>query len=80
MANNGFDVSGELLWGFFFVDHNKEKLLLLRNELETMGFVFAQLELVDDNLWQLHVTKTAVITVPQLHSLNEELNQIVAQF
>jgi hypothetical protein len=77
MAYNGWDTSGNLKWGFFFVDASKEKLVAVYKELEEKDYVLEDIYLTEDNRWTLQVSKIDTLTPEKLHKRNLAFNELV---
>ena len=76
MAKDGVDIAFPLKWGFYFVDQNKDKLQNVFNEVKEHGYKMEHIELIDENEWQLMVTKKEILTAEQLHKRNLAFNEL----
>ena len=54
----GVETNTPLLYGYFFFDKNKEKLLKLGDELQREGYVIVRLEINEEKEYLLHMEKT----------------------
>jgi len=79
MNADGFDTENYLKWGFYFLDGNKENLLNLFGELSPQKYSLQDLSKMDDDLWQLHITKVDILTLEALHNRNLFFNQLAIQ-
>ena len=73
------------LWGYFFTDHDRTKLLAAAPALEQMGYrVVGFLEPTPDDddqeLLFLHVEREERHTVDSLHARNQDLYRFAEQF
>lgn len=81
-ANTNWDLSGPLLWGYFFTDSSKEKLERVAPLLESQGYRLVDIYQADSDesdepdLWWLHVEQIEHHTADTL----DERNQILYQF
>lgn len=84
--NNEFNLSGKLLWGFFFVDSSKEKLSLLGNKLVRDGFIFvdifeAEKENGDDtDEYYLHIEKVEHHDISSLKKRNDLFYSLAKEY
>ncbi|MBO0360273.1 ribonuclease E inhibitor RraB [Hymenobacter sp. BT186] len=76
MADEGWDTSLMLKWGFFFFDKDKDKLLSLFTELEGHAYQLEELHQASDADWVLHVSKLDVLTPEKLHRRNVAFNEL----
>ena len=73
-----WDLSKELVWGYFFTDSNKEVLEKAKDKLKKIGFDIVDIFLADKespqeaDLWWLHIEKIEHHTVESLFSRNSE--------
>lgn len=76
MADDGFDISEPLKWGFFFFDKDKSKLNDVFNELKDHGYKKEDVNQMEDNEWRLFVTKIDILTPEKLHKRNIAFNEL----
>ena len=82
-TEDGWDVTGEMLYSFYFVDKSVEKLEKLEPHLENQGFdLIGMFELGDDETGEstgeflLHVDKVESHTPESLAARNVELQKL----
>jgi hypothetical protein len=80
MADDGFDTTKPLKWGFYFFDQHKSKLVQIYNELRDNNYVQEGIEQMDDKSWRLFVTKIEVLNAEMLHKRNNAFNDLVSHF
>jgi hypothetical protein len=73
------------LWGFFFTDHDRNKLAAAAPVLERMayrvvGFLEATPDDDDPNLLFLHVEREELHTVESLDARNQDLHRFAEEF
>ncbi len=80
-ARAKWNIDGLCLWGYFFTDHNRERLIQAVPHLESMGYRFVDVfgasdrnENTDSVLF-LHVERQEVHTVDSLIERNQEFYQ-----
>ena len=76
MRKEEFDIESKSLWGFYFIDTDKDKLLDVYNELKDSGYELKSLDQGDDNKWQLFVTKIDLLTPEKLNRRNIAFNEL----
>ncbi|WP_020405123.1 ribonuclease E inhibitor RraB [Hahella ganghwensis] len=76
-ANTDWDMSGEMLWGYFFIHHEPAKLEAVKSVLESQGYRFVDIYLSEkedpaepDKYW-LHVEKVEAHTPQSLDRRND---------
>ncbi len=80
--NTDWDMSGDMLWGYFFTDSDKSALERAAPALEDMGYLVRSVYLSDKesadepDLWWLHVEKVETHSVESL----EETNLMLYEF
>lgn len=84
-ARATWNVDDVCLWGYFFTDHDRDKLSIAASVLERMGYrVVGFLEPTrddeDQGLLFLHVEKEELHTVASLDARNQELYQFAEAF
>jgi hypothetical protein len=80
-----WNIDGECLWGYFFTDQDRAKLLAAVPTLEKMGYRFVgflepEPEGDAQPLLYLHVEKEEVHTVDSLLARNTELYRFAEEF
>lgn len=76
MSKDGFNISSNLRWGFFFIDESKEALLKLFDELKDHGYELQDLNKIDSQEWRLSVNKSETLTPEKLHKRNIAFNEL----
>jgi hypothetical protein len=82
--NDEFNENQELLWGYFFLDSNSDKLLKLSKLLEAKGYGFvdifeAEKENEEDiQEYYLHMEKVEIHDVSSLLERNNEFYEIAS--
>lgn len=77
----GWDVTGKLLWGYFFTDREPQKLEPLAAHLVQLGYRFVRIYETDDRSTHfLHVERIEAHTPASLCERNSELNKLAAKF
>jgi regulator of RNase E activity RraB len=84
-ARAKWNIDDVCLWGYFFTDHDRDKLSAAALVLERMGYrVVGFLEATPDDedpgLLFLHVEKEELHTVETLDARNHELHQFAEEF
>ena len=85
-ARARWSIDDVCLWGYFFTDHNRERLLAAAPVLEKMGYRVVGLldkptpEDDDQELIFLHVEREEQHTVDSLDTRNRELERFAAEF
>jgi len=83
--NTDWDMSGDMVWGYFFTDSDRSKLESVVPSLESGGFDFISIYLSDKeseedpDLWWLHVQMIEVHSVDSLHERNLSLYEFAAK-
>jgi len=77
-AQTDWDLSGEMLWGYFFTDSDKSALERASEKLEKQGYRVVDIFQPDDEgtplpYFFLHVEKVEAHTVDSLYRRNTEL-------
>jgi hypothetical protein len=86
MRGAGWDPDADLLWGYFFVDRDLQKLGVLRVHLERIGFTFVEVfEIGDENdepsgEHMLHVERVEIHGPASLARRNVELTDLAFEF
>jgi regulator of RNase E activity RraB len=86
LQDNGLSGSDPLLWGFFFADHDPEKLEVLVPALESRGYKFVDLyeaeseEEFSEQLYCLHVEKVEQHNIDTLETRMKELRALAEQY
>ncbi len=78
-ATTDWDMSGDMLWGYFFTDSDKSALERASEKLQKQGYRFVDLIQPEDEgtplpYFFLHVEKVETHTVDSLHRRNTELD------
>jgi len=80
-----WDITKDLVWGYFFTDSNPEKLEEAARELDKLGYRFVDIFLSEkdepnepDSYW-LHVEKIETHTPESLDKRNDELYLLAAK-
>lgn len=75
----GVSTDQKLLYGYYFVDGDKDRLESLKNKLLAQAYRFAGLTRNTKNLYLLHVEKVEQHTRQSLLSREQQLRQLAAQ-
>lgn len=80
-----WNMDGEMLWGYFFVDREPERLKRLQQQLETTGYRFVDLHEVEKEGsktgdFMLHVERVETHDVDSLDTRNGELDALAAEY
>ena len=80
-----WSIDGVCLWGYFFTDYSRERLLTAAPVLETMGFRVVGIrtpttEDDDQHILTLHVEREEQHSIDSLDSRNQELERFAAEF
>ena len=84
--NPDWDLSGEMLWGYFFTDSDKSALERVAPVLEDMGYFVNAIYLSDKeseddpDLWWLHIEKAEIHTVDSLHKTNQVFYELARKY
>jgi hypothetical protein len=81
MKRNNWDVDGDLLWGYFFIDRDPVKLEKLADYLVSIGYSYVEIYPDEERalLW-LHVEKIETHTIMSLDKRNKELHNLARDF
>ena len=76
-----WDMTNEMLWGYFFTDDDREKLEVCSERLTEMGYHQVDISEGDeaDDPWTLHVEKIEMHTPETLDQRNQELAVFAAE-
>jgi hypothetical protein len=76
-----WDMKGEMLWGFFFTDDDRDKLQALSERLTATGYEFVEISDGDepDDPLTLQVEKIEIHTPDSLFERNQELTNIAEE-
>lgn len=76
-----WDMSGEMLWGYFFTDSDPSKLEALSERLEDMGYDFVEIDEGDnpDGQLTLQVARVEVHTPDTLFERSQELSALAEE-
>jgi regulator of RNase E activity RraB len=86
MRNAGWDPDADLLWGYFFVDSDLQKLDSIRIHLEQIGFTVVDIfELADENdipsgEHMLHVERVETHGLSSLAKRNVKFTDLALEF
>jgi hypothetical protein len=72
----GWDTDGDLLWGYFFVAPEPERLAPLRQRLEALGYEYVGEHPTDEGQIILHIQKIETHSPESLLRRNNELNRL----
>jgi hypothetical protein len=75
-ANTKWDVNGDLLWGYFFTDPQRDKLRPLADELTKLGYRYVDLSARNGGTHVLHVERVETHTPRSLHERNMEFYRL----
>ena len=79
-TETGWDVEGELLWGYYFTDPDEAKLERAAQQLVAAGYDFVLIARADDDsTCVLHVERAEKHTPKTLHARNAELDRLAAK-
>ena len=76
-----WNMSGNMLWGYFFTHPTRESLDRVTGELARLGYRVVNVYLADKDeptkpdMWWLHVERVETHSVASLYQRNVELNQ-----
>ena len=76
-GNTDWDITGPLLWGYFFTDADKEPLEKLNTIL--VGENYQHVGIHFDEVWWLHVEKVEAHSVSSLNERNLEFYKLAAE-
>lgn len=82
---SGWDMSRDMLWGYFFTNDHPEPLALAAKALSALGYRVVDTYLSDKDepdepdLWWLHVERVETHSVASLHIRNDELTAIAVK-
>lgn len=85
-AKTPWDISGPMLWGYFFTGSNENELEKIAIELTEHGYEFVEIRERESDqvesgwVWQLHVERIEVQTVDTLDARNAQLEALAARF
>jgi hypothetical protein len=77
--NTKWDMSREMLWGYFFTHQTRQPLQSVTGELSQLGYRVVKIYLsdkkqpTDPDLWWLHVERVEIHSAASLHKRNIEL-------
>lgn len=80
MQIDGFDISKPLLWGFYFINSERDRLSLLFEELKQYNYKLEAIKKSGSREWQLKVTKVDTLTPEKLHRRNVVFNELANHF
>ncbi len=83
-AKTQWNTEGDLLWGYFFTDHNPKHFESLRKHLERNGYRYVDILEPeggnDDAAYSLHVERVENHTPQSLYKRNLELYRLAEQY
>jgi hypothetical protein len=85
-ARARWSIDGVCLWGYFFTDYSRERLMTAVPALERMGYRFVDIldkptpQDDDQLILYLHVEREEQHTVDSLDARNRELERFAAEF
>lgn len=83
-AKTKWNVDGDLLWGYFFTDHDPAKFSPLKKHLEGMGYRYVTILKPESGegrgVYYLHVERVERHTPWSLHQRNQQLYRLAEQF
>ena len=81
-ADTKWSTDGELLWGYFFTDHNPKKFAPLIKHLESVGYKYVGLLEPEKKggVYFLHVERVEHHTPQSLHARNQELYALAERY
>jgi Regulator of ribonuclease activity B len=85
-ARARWSIDGVCLWGYFFTDYSRERLMTAVPALERMGYRFVDIldkptpQDDDQLILYLHVEREEQHTVDSLDTRNRELERFAAEF
>ena len=76
-----WDMTGEMLWGYFFTDDDREKLEACSDRLTELGYDFVEITDGDepDDPLTLQVEKIEIHTPDTLFQRNQELSDLAEE-
>ncbi len=76
-----WDMTGEMLWGYFFTDDDRKKLEVCSNRLTELGYQFVEISDGDesDDPLTLEVEKIEIHTPDTLFQRNQELAEVAEE-
>ncbi|WP_303830099.1 ribonuclease E inhibitor RraB [Asticcacaulis taihuensis] len=77
-----WDLSGNMLWGYFFTAPDKEELEKIAAQLVTEGYRLVEIRKLDsiNNSYQLHVERVETHSVDSLDKRNSALEEMAGHF
>ena len=80
-AGPKWDMSGPMLWGYFFTDASAEKLEMVAEVLQETGYRFVEIfeaerEQDDEPSFVLHVERVEIHSPHSLHERNAQLDEL----
>lgn len=81
-----WDISKNMLWGYFFTNPSRQPLELASRDLAKSGYRVVQIYLSDKknsndpDLWWLHVERVEIHSVTSLFKRNAELSALAARY
>jgi hypothetical protein len=84
-AQTSWDLSRDMLWGFYFLDRKKEPLEKAAKALAAQGYRVVEIRLRnksyadEPDVWQLHVERVETLSVSGLDTRNTEFNKFAKE-
>ena len=79
MEENGWDITGPLKWGFFFMSGEEDNLKQIYEELKDHSYVFESIH-QDGDKWVLRVSKMEVLAPEKLHRRNVSFAELASAY
>ena len=80
MQEDGWNISKELKWGFFFVSHKEDRLKQIYEELKDREYLLESIYQADDEKWVLQASKTEILAPEKLHRRNISFNELAEHY
>jgi hypothetical protein len=81
---SGWDMSKDMLWGYFFTNSTRAPLERIAQQLQAQGYTVVNIHLSDKaatndpDFWWLHIEKVEAHTVTSLDARNQEFYRLAA--
>jgi len=80
MQENGWNISQELTWGFFFVSQEEGRLKQIYKELKDRKYLLESIHKDDDEKWVLRASKKEILVPEKLHRRNISFNELAEHY
>lgn len=80
MENDGININGELKWGYFFFNKDKDKLFMAFEEIEERGYILESLHENNEGEWIMQLSKIEIHSPTSLNKRNEAMNKLAVYF